>query len=142
MERRLIDGMQRDLKAAQMMLLPRSMRTRFFSNTVVRLYLWWMRAQLRAYKEEESNREAATSALRAVRRALSCYSGRHLRYLCGQHVTFADIVVAECIYFDSERFGECAHVFRDEQLVEAFPDVVAWARAIRTTHYGCIVDCS
>lgn len=142
MERRLVERMQRDLNTAQIMLLPRAMRCRFFSRALVRLYLWWMRAQLRAYKHDDSSREAATSALLAVRTGLSCYSGRQLRYLCGQHVTFADILVAECIYFDSERFGECAALFSDEQFLEAFPDVVAWARAIRSTHYGCIVHCS
>lgn len=90
-------------------------------------------------ENREATRAVARKGLEAVRAALASCSTRHLRYLCGDSLTYADIVVAESIYFDPERYGKFGYVYSDEQFFDEFTDVVAWARAVRSTHYASLV---
>ncbi|CAN8068396.1 unnamed protein product [Agarophyton chilense] len=137
MQMTLVHRLQHNMNAAQAVLLPPRWRHRFFSRVLVRMYLWWLNGEHGAHVRQ-SSREHARKALNAVRAALSCYSGTQLRYLCGQNVTFADVVVAESIYFDGERHDRLAQLFGDDEFSEAFPDVVAWGRAVRHTHYDAL----
>lgn len=84
------------------------------------------------------SRTAARKALQAARRALAAYTGDNLRYLCGTHLTFADVIFAECVFFDRDAYGTWGELVKDEELAELFPDVVVWASAIRGTHYADI----
>lgn len=81
----------------------------------------------------------ATNALEDTRKALTSYEGAHLRYVCGERLTYADIIMAESIFFDMERHGKFGYLYKDDEFADRFPDIIAWARAVRETHYPELV---
>lgn len=87
-----------------------------------------------------AGRSDARRALREVRAALRRHDGAHLRYLVGGRLTYADLVVAQCVRLEVEAEADdsggawLCDVFEDARLADEFADVVAWARAVRQTH--------
>lgn len=135
MRERLTSLLSQDLDTAERMFVPWALRGWFFTRVLVRLGVWVFTRKYSA-ESQAAGREAARRALEAVRDGLVRFEGTKLRYLCGTGFTFADIAVTEAIFFDGERHGRFAYLYRDQEFCEAFPDVVAWGRAVRDTHYA------
>lgn len=88
-----------------------------------------------AYESKHATEAHARAALSAVRAALAKHAGADLKYLVGGRLTYADIIVAQAISFDMERYPTAVKkVYEEKRLAHDFPDVVAWARAVRETH--------
>lgn len=134
MRAQLISRLKSDLESCEKMFVPRRLQGWFFTKPIVILAMW---SFSRKYAEESRNatQEKVISALDKVRDALVRHEGRHLRYLCGGRLTYADIIVAESLFFDERRHGNWGYLYRNEDLAERFPDLIAWGRAVRETHY-------
>lgn len=88
-----------------------------------------------AYESKHATEARARAALSAVRAALTKHAGADLKYLVGGRLTYADIIVAQAISFDTERYPMAVKkVYEEKRFAHDFPDVVAWARAVRETH--------
>lgn len=130
----ILAKLEKDPGTAEKLFMPLVLRGRFFSKTLVKLAIWVFR---RKYAEEskKANRDVARDALEQMRKALAQCDGKHLRYLCGERFTYADIIMAESLFFDPERHGKFRYLGQDDEFADCFPDLIAWARAVRETHY-------
>lgn len=119
---------------AQETYMPRPLRGWFFSGLLVRFALWLF-AKKYAHESAAATRARARQGLEETRRALELSKATHLRYLCGDTLTYADIVMAESLFFDVDRHIRFADLYRDDEFAESFPDLIAWAAVVRRTHY-------
>lgn len=122
---------------AESLYLPRWLRGRFFTKFLISISIPLF-AHKYVKETAAASRTAVRDALLQVRAALAAFPGRNLRYLCAERLTYADIAVAEAVFFDPERHPRHASVYSDSKLLDEFPDVVAWARAVRSTHFADI----
>lgn len=130
----VIQRLRNDSDAAAQIFAPRALRNKFVTKPIVSLGLWLFSRKYR-HESRVATRDVAKAVLNDVRAALAQHKGKHLRYICAGTLTYADVVVAESLGFDPQRDGEIAYLCKDDEFAESFPDLVAWARAIRETHY-------
>lgn len=131
----LVGRLRSDPATVEQLYMPRFLQNRFFSSTLARICLSVFMSK---YKQENeiATRQRARESLEAIRDALKSYTGKRLRHVCGEQLSYADIILAESIYFDTERHGRKGYIYQDDEFSNAFPDLIAWARAIRQTYYG------
>lgn len=131
----LIRRLKNDPAVVEQLFMPRFLHNRFFSRMLARISLLIF---VNKYKQEidTATRQGAKESLEAIRNALKYYPGEKLRHVCGERLSYADIILAESIYFDTDRHGSKGYVYQDDEFFNAFPDLIVWARAIRQTYYG------
>lgn len=131
---KLFNNLKHDMKSAEIIFAPRFLRGKsYLTYPLIKLIIVFMQWKYRKECKVASIQETRRVLL-DIRSALVAYSGSDLRYLVGDRLTYADIIVAQCISFDVERYRKFMHLYSDAQLANEFPDVIAWARAVRETH--------
>lgn len=134
MRGKLIEQLRDDLDTAAQLFAPRALRNKFFTRPLVRLALWLFGRKYR-HESRVGTRDVARSALQDVRVALARHKGKNLRYICAETLTYADVVMAESLFFDPQKRGVSAYLYKDDEFAQDFPDLVAWGRAVRETHF-------
>ena len=133
MRNKLMFLLKQDLSLAATMFLPRPLRR--LPRPILGVLLAIFARKYRA-ESTYATRERAIDALNAIRNALSTCQNSNLRYICGNSLTYADIVVSQSIFFgDLNAQSRYAHLYADAQLQEQFPDIIAWASAVTKTHF-------
>lgn len=133
----VIQRLRNDPDSAALIFAPRALRNKFFTRPLVSVGLWLFSRKYR-HESRVATRDVARTVLHDVRAALAQHKGKHLRYICAETLTYADVVVAESLAFDPQREGQLERLCKDDEFAESFPDLLAWARAIRETHYPSI----
>lgn len=139
MRARLLAQLRDDPSLGVEMYLPRALRrpapiARLVVRVAVGALAWRYGRESRT-----TSRMRVREALLDVRAALAAHEGADLRYLVAGRLSFADVVVAESIFFDMERHARFGRLYADSGFADEFADVVAWARAIRQTHYESVL---
>lgn len=135
----LFERLKTDLKSAEALFAPKFLRGKsWLTYPILQVSLSIMRWKYRN-ETQSANLEETRKALLEIRAALLAHSGSDLRYLIAGRLTYADLIVAQTIGFDTERFPKYAHLYADAVLADEFADIIAWARAVRETHFTGVI---
>lgn len=131
--RSMLEALAKDPTAAER-IIPPELRGLFFTRPLLRVVLYLFN---RKYSAESAgaSRARALRSLHALRSALSSSPATGLKYVAGERLTYADIVMVSSLYFDPKRQGTSDIFYEDKDFQDEFPDLIAWGEAVRLTHF-------